>query len=67
MTKETKHLIFWWFEWLERLIRTTYHIFNRESYRKWKKSRDINNKFYFGYDYEFESEDGEFDLGEEEH
>jgi len=36
MTKETKHLIFWWFEWLKRLVRTTYHIFNRSAYHKWK-------------------------------
>ena len=40
MTKETKHLLKWWKEWLKRLLLTTYHIVNRRAYRKWKLQRD---------------------------
>jgi hypothetical protein len=36
MTPETKHLLYWWIEWLRRLIRTSYHLFNRHAYHKWK-------------------------------
>jgi hypothetical protein len=39
MTKETRHLIHWWFEWLKRLTLTSYHIFNRPAYRKWRQKR----------------------------
>ena len=36
MSDETSHLLYWWKIWLARLARTTYHIFNRRTYRKWK-------------------------------
>jgi hypothetical protein len=36
MDKETKHLIKWQFIWLDRFLRTTYHIFYRPAYRKFK-------------------------------
>ena len=41
MTKETKHLWHWWFEWLKRFLTTTYHIVNRRSYHKWKNNKNI--------------------------
>lgn len=37
MTDETKHILKWQKEWFLRFIRTTYHLFNRKAYRKWKK------------------------------
>ena len=39
MTPETKHLLKWWFEWLKRLIYTSYHLLNRKAYRTWKRRR----------------------------
>jgi len=39
MSKETRHLIYWWFQWLKRIIFTSYHIVNRRAYRKWKSNR----------------------------
>lgn len=39
MSPESKHLIRWWKIWLERLVLTTYHLFNRNAYRKWKRAR----------------------------
>jgi len=36
ISPETKHLLYWWKEWAARLLRTTYHLFNRKAYRRWK-------------------------------
>jgi hypothetical protein len=36
LSKETKHLLYWQSEWFRRFIRTTYHLFNRKAYYKWK-------------------------------
>jgi hypothetical protein len=35
--KETKHLLYWQWIWFTRWLRTTYHLFNRKAYRKWKQ------------------------------
>ena len=35
-SKQTKHLLYWQSEWFRRFIRTTYHLFNRKAYYKWK-------------------------------
>lgn len=45
MTKETKHLLYWWTEWLLRFMRTTWHIVNRLAYRKWKNSQGFRGSW----------------------
>ena len=39
ISKETKHLIYWWFEWLLRLLNTSYHIINRKAYHRFKRNK----------------------------
>lgn len=34
-TGSTKHLLYWWRQWLKRLVVTSYHLVNRRAYRRW--------------------------------
>ena len=50
MTKETKHLLYWQWEWFCRFLRTWYHIFNRDAYRQYLKNRE-ELMLYTDYEY----------------
>jgi len=46
--EETKHLLYWWIEWLKRFLTTSYHLFNRRAYHDWLKKR--KEKFNYCHD-----------------
>ena len=42
LSKETKHLLYWWCQWGIRLITTAYHIINRRAYHKYLDRRETS-------------------------
>lgn len=39
MTTETKHLLYWWWQWLVRLLNTSYHLMNRKAYHQYLRNK----------------------------
>ena len=46
MSKETKHLLKWQFEWAKRFFRTWFHILYRPAYKKWIEKPKLNSGYY---------------------
>lgn len=51
MTEETKHLLKWWREWLNRFFLTSYHLINRKAYRKWKAERKNKRQGFYSFEF----------------
>ncbi len=34
---DTFWLLYWWFEWFKRLLNTSWHLVNRNAYRRWSQ------------------------------
>lgn len=46
MSKETKHLLYWWAVWLKRFLLTSYHLVNRRAYRSWKRNKGCHRSSF---------------------
>lgn len=59
MNKETKHLLYWQWEWFKRFLTTWFHIFYRPAYKKYleeKRMKELDDykseDNYFGEEFD---------------